>query len=124
MPRRASATLTDAELRIMEVLWRYGSGTVGGVVTAMPFPAPAYNSVLTILRILESKGYVRHRKDGRAFVYEPIVDREQARYGALKHLLSRFFDNSPEQLVLKVLEHEEIDRAELARLRALAAGKN
>ena len=77
MPRRQSATLTEAELRIMEVLWNRRSGTVQQVLEALPEkPSLAYNSVLTIIRILEKKGYVEHEKDGRAHVYAPLIERE------------------------------------------------
>ena len=70
MPRPTSATLTEGELRIMRVLWDKGEGTVNDVVDSLKAkPKPAYNSVLTLLRILEKKHYVTHRKDGRAFIY-------------------------------------------------------
>ena len=72
MARSKSATLTEAELRIMNVLWEQGSATVHEVLQALPAkPALAYNSVLTIIRILEKKGYVKHVKDKRAHVYMP-----------------------------------------------------
>jgi predicted transcriptional regulator len=110
--------LTDGELRIMQVLWDRGRATVGEVVDAIPGRTkPAYNSVLTILRILERKGHVTHDKDGRAHVYVPLVDRTQARRGALRHLLSRFFDDSPELLVLNLVEDGQVGEEELARVR-------
>ncbi len=80
---------------------------------------PAYNSVLTVLRILERKGYVRHEKEGRAFVYSAVVDRQQARRGALSQLLSRFFNGSREQLVMDLLGHEDVDGEELQKVKAL-----
>jgi BlaI family penicillinase repressor len=107
MPRPRSRALTDAELRIMRVLWDRTRATVGEVVNGLEgTQKPAYNSVLTILRILERKGYVSHEKDGRAFVYMPIVDGSQARRRALSHLLSRFFNGSREALVLDLLGPE------------------
>lgn len=118
--RRRSAALTDGELRLMHVLWERGRATVGEVVDGIPGDEkPAYNTVLTILRILERKGYVTHEKDGRAHVYVPLIDRSQARRGALTHLLSRFFDDSPELLVLNLLEHSRVDADELRRVREL-----
>jgi predicted transcriptional regulator len=72
-----------------------------------------------MLRILEAKGYVKHEKSGRAFIYRPVIDRGQARRSALSHLAARLFDNSPSLLVLNVLEDEQIDRAELERLKKL-----
>jgi predicted transcriptional regulator len=110
--------LTEAELRLMEILWSRGEATVADVVAAIPKrQALAYSSVLTTMRILEQKGYIAHRQEGRAFVYRPLVDRGEARRNAVKHLLSRFFDGSPEQLVLNVIEQEKLDMAELERLR-------
>src|SRR5579862_4385570 len=117
MPRKRTSGLTDAELRLMDVLWRIGSGTVADVASALPKEVTlAYSSVLTTLRILENKGYLRHRKEGRAYIYETVVGREQARGTAVTHLLCRFFENSPEQLVLSLVEHKTISAKELKRL--------
>lgn len=118
MARNKTTGLTDAELRLMEVLWRSGKATVADVVSAVPSDVPlAYSTVLTTLRILETKGYLRHRKEGRAFIYEPVVGREKARESALAHLLRRFFENSPEQLVLNLIDDKKIGPKELSRLR-------
>ena len=120
MARTKSATLTEAELRIMNVLWEKGSATVHEVLQAMPAkPALAYNSVLTIIRILETKGYVKHVKDKRAHIYLPKVGRKDATRFEVRHLLTRFFGNSDELLVLNILEEKNIDADELARLRQL-----
>jgi BlaI family transcriptional regulator, penicillinase repressor len=120
LARSKSATLTEAELRIMNVLWERHSATVHEVLEALPpKPALAYNSVLTIIRILEKKGYVKHEKDKRAHVYLPLVDRKDATRFEVRHLVSRFFGNSNEQLVLNVLEETSIDAEELDRLRQL-----
>ena len=118
MARKKSSNLTDAELRLMEVLWQQGAATVSGVVDKLPKSIPlAYSTVLTTLRILENKGYLRHSKEGRAFVYRPIVGRQQARENAITHLLRRFFENSPELLMLNLIQGKKIDARELARLR-------
>jgi predicted transcriptional regulator len=99
----------------MRVLWDKGEGSVGDVVAALKDkPKPAYNTVLTLLRILERKGYVTHRKDGRAFVFLPTVDRSHARQSALKTLVNRFFEGSPRLLVLNLLEDEDLS-AEAAK---------
>ena len=120
MPRRPSKTLTDPELRVMDALWETGPQTVAEVVDALPTKQKvAYNTVLTTLRILEDKGYVAHKQRGRAFVYEAVVGRDEARRSTVQHLMSRFFDNSPAALVLNVLENEDIDEEELARLREM-----
>jgi predicted transcriptional regulator len=123
LARNKSATLTEAELRIMNVLWDRGSATVHEVLEAFPAkPAVAYNSVLTIIRILEKKGYVKHVKDKRAHVYTPQMNRKDATRFEVRHLVSRFFGNSHEQLALNVLEETSIDSEELDRLRQLLEG--
>ena len=120
MARKKSPTLTDAELKLMDALWEYKSATIGDVVAALPLDEPlAYNTVLTTMRILEKKGYVSHTKDGRAHVYHPLVGRAEAQNSAVKHMLSRFFDSSPEQLALHMLENEKLTSADLDRLRGL-----
>ena len=120
MPPRKSATLTEAELRLMDVLWQRGSATVQEVLDSLPADQPlAYNSVLTTIRILEKKGYLGHTKDGRAYVYKPIVERQDATRSEVRHLISRFFKDSHEMLVLNILEDESIDADELRRLRGL-----
>ena len=118
--RTRSASLTDAEHRIMHVLWDRPGSTVGDVVERMAGPSrPAYNSVLTILRILEKKGNVTHEKQGRAFVYSALLDRQQARRGALTQVLARFFNGSREALVMDLLGHEEVGRDEIEKVKAL-----
>jgi predicted transcriptional regulator len=118
VPRPKSPTLTDGELKLMRVLWDRGEATVGEVVSALKDrPRPAYNSVLTVLRILERKGYVTHRKDGRAFVFLPTVDHARARQSALKTFVNRFFEGSPRLLVLNLLEDENLSPEALKRLK-------
>jgi predicted transcriptional regulator len=112
----------------MEVLWQKGSLTVHQILQALPGnPSLAYNSVLTTVRILEKKGYVKHVKDGRAHVYEPLVGREEATRSEVRNLMSRFFGNSHELLMLNLLEDKSLDAEELKRLRELlqeGAGKS
>ena len=125
MPPKQSGTLTEAELRIMNVLWLKGSGTVQQVLHSINFDAIdknstlAYNSVLTTIRILERKGYLKHLKDGRAHVYTPQVGQQEATRSEIRHLVSRFFKNSHEQLVLNILEDKGIEADELDRLREM-----
>ena len=122
MPRKRSPNLTEAELRLMDVIWEKGSATVAEVAEALPKALGlAYNTVLTTLRILEEKGYLRHTKaeDARAFVYSAIVGRDEAGRNAVRYLVSRFFRNSPELLVLNLLEDENLDAKELQRIRTL-----
>jgi predicted transcriptional regulator len=119
MARRTSPALTDAEARVMGVLWERQQATVAEVVAAFKRRPVTYSTVQTILRILETKGYVTHDKMDRAFVYRPIVDQTQARRRALRHLARRLFDGSPSLLISNVLEDETIDAAELKRLKDL-----
>jgi len=123
LARSKSATLTEAELRIMKVLWEKGSATVHEVLEALPpKPSLAYTSVLTIIRILEKKEYVKHVKDRRAHVYIPQVAREDATRSEVRRLVSRFFGDSHELLVLNILEDKSIDAEELERMRQLLEG--
>src|SRR5271169_5832477 len=118
MPPKKSITLTEAELRLMKILWLRGESAVGDLVAAIPDGAAlAYNSVLTTIRILEQKGYVEHRQEGRAFVYRPCVAEQEASRSEVRHLMSRFFGNSRERLLLSLLGDEEISPDELQRLK-------
>jgi predicted transcriptional regulator len=120
MARKPSPTLTEAELRLMNVVWTRGPSTVGDVVDALPNDVDlAYSTVLTTLRILEEKGYLRHAKEGRAFVYHPVVGRDEVSRNAIRYVLDRFFGNRRDQLVLSILNDEEISDNELRRLHRL-----
>jgi predicted transcriptional regulator len=120
--RKRSPALTDAEARVMGVLWKAGRATVADVVAALSARnAPTYSTVQTMLRILEAKGYVAHEKLARAFVYRPLVDEKQARRRAIRHLVTRLFEGSPSLLVLNVLDAGGIDEQELKRLKKMIA---
>ncbi len=107
----------------MEVLWQKGPATVQQVLEVLPQKEPlAYNSVLTTIRILEKKGYVKHVKAGRAFIYSPLVERKEATRSEIRHLVNRFFGNSHELLVLNLLEDQGVDAAEVKRLRKMLEG--
>ena len=123
MARKQSITLTEAELPIMEIIWTKGSAAVTDVVEGMTDSTAAYNTVLTTMRILERKGYVRHTKEGRAFVYHPVVERGEASRKAVRNLMKRFFQDSPELLILNVLKDEQLDQKELDRLKKLISGE-
>src|ERR1700691_1772084 len=106
----------------MEVLWKKGHATVGDVAASLPADPPlAYSTVLTTLRILEAKGYLRHTKKGRAFVYEPVMVKEEDSRKALGYLVNRFFGGSRELLVVNLLKEETIGRAELRRIKKMIA---
>jgi BlaI family transcriptional regulator, penicillinase repressor len=120
VPPRQSGTLTEAELRIMNVLWAKGSGTVQQVLDSITEkPSLAYNSVLTTIRVLERKGYLEHLKDGRAHVYTPVIGQKEATKSEIRHLVSRFFQDSHELLLLNVLEDRGVEPEELAQLRQM-----
>jgi predicted transcriptional regulator len=119
MPPRPSNTLTPAELRLMRVLWTQGESAVADVVKHVE--PLAYTSVLTTIRVLETKGYVTHRQEGRAFLYSAAVQEHEASRSEVSHLLSRFFGNSRERLLLSLLGDAEIDPDELRRLKQAIA---
>jgi predicted transcriptional regulator len=125
MPPKRSITLTQAELRLMKVLWDRGESTVADMVTTTsPDGELAYTSVLTTIRVLETKGYVTHRQEGRAFLYSSSIGEVEASRSEVRHVLQRFFGNSRERLLLSLLGDEEISPDELKRLKeaiALAA---
>jgi BlaI family penicillinase repressor len=116
MPRKKSRTLTDAELRIMEVIWRRGASTVAEVAEELN-NGSAYTTILTLMRILKDKGYLTCEKEGRAHVYESAVDRDTAARKAVRQLLSKFFAGSPGELVLSFLRDEELSSEELDQLK-------
>jgi predicted transcriptional regulator len=123
MPPKRSITLTQAELRLMKVLWERGESTVAEMVTATSAETElAYTSVLTIIRILETKGYVCHRQEGRAFLYSSCVGEAEASRSEVRHVLHRFFGNSRERLLLSLLGDDEITPDELQRLREAITG--
>lgn len=120
MPRPTSPTLTEAELRLMKVLWERGPSTAGEVIAALADEVSlAESTVRTMLGILKDKGYVDSTPRGRAFVYHPLVGQGEARRSVIQYLLSRFFDGSREELVLNVLNDKDLDPEEIARLRRL-----
>jgi len=122
MPPRPSKTLTEAELRLMRLLWQTGECSVQDLVSSMPADSRlAYNSVLTTIRILEAKGYVEHRQEGRAFLYSPRIAEQDAQQTEVRHIMNRFFSNSREKLMLAVLGNGEVKQAELKRLKQLIA---
>ena len=102
----------------MQVLWEKGQSTVGDVVDAFhTAPRPAYNTVLTLLRIMEKKGYVTHRKDGRAFIFRAVIARSDASRSALATLVNRFFDGSPSLLVLNLLRNDQLSAEAIDELK-------
>ena len=112
--------LSRRERQIMDFLFRVGKATAADVMEGIP-DAPSYSAVRALLRILETKGHIRHEEEGRAYVYMPLVRRADARQSALSHLLKTFFDNSAEQAVaaLLAIKGEKMSDAELERMSRL-----
>ncbi len=122
MPRRPSTTLTEVEQRLMEVLWRIRRATVAEVLEALPGrPRPAFNTVQTMLRILEQKGYARHEEAGRAFVYYPVVEKASASRAAVKQVVARFFNGSAGQLAVNLLSDAQLSADEIATVERMLA---
>ena len=116
-PREVAAqALGKLEREVLDEIWRRDEGSVRDVYLAFG-ESVAYTTVMTTLDRLYKKRLLTRRKDGRAFIYRPVVDREQARESAVKHLLGRFFENSPELLMLNLLESNQVAPEELKRLR-------
>ena len=120
MARHKTPTLTAAELRLMKIVWEHDQATVNDVMAALSTgKSLAYNTILTTMRILEQKGYLRREKVGRAHIYRPLVSRRQARTKAVRQMVSSFFDGSPEQLMLSILENERLTPEEITRLKKM-----
>lgn len=113
-----SATFTDRELDVMAVLWELGSATVRQVQERLE-PDLAYTTVLTILRVLEAKGHVRHEPDGRAHRYLPTVARAEAGASAIRRLVSKVFRGSPEALLTQLVSDDRLSDEDLLHLRNL-----
>jgi BlaI family penicillinase repressor len=118
MPKPKSDVLTEAEQRVMRVLWERGEASVREVTDALEHTYPvAYNTVLTLLRILTEKDYVVPRQDGRAFIYKPLVSRAEARSRALRKMVSTFFEGSPTALAQHLIRSESLSTDELQALK-------
>jgi predicted transcriptional regulator len=119
MARRPSPTLTEAEYRLMDVVWELGNATVAEVHARLEQHPIAYTTVLSTLTILERKGYVRHTVRGKANVYRPRVERDAARRTVVANVLATFFGGSARALMLNLLEAERLGPEEERRLRDL-----
>ena len=108
----------------MKIIWQMSQGSVNDVLDAWVHkPIPAYNTVLTMLRILERKGYLKHVKRRRAYVYEPIVNETSARRKAVSHMVKSFFDGSPELLVLSLMEDAKLSPEDMNRIEKMLEEK-
>lgn len=115
MARPTAAGLTDREAEIMDRLWALGTATAEQIREKLPGD-PHDSSVRTMLRILEEKGFVSHRREGRSFVFQALVQREKVQQKTLGNVIRQFFSGSPHKLVLRLLEDEELSQADLEEL--------
>lgn len=105
--------LTKAEEQIMQELWEMGRGFVKDIIDRLPEPKPAYNTVSTIVRILETKGFVSHESFGKSHQYLPKISKEEYKKGITGKLLNNYFDNSPKSMLSYFLEENKLDVKEL-----------
>jgi predicted transcriptional regulator len=119
MARKPSSIPTDAELRLLRLLWSDGPLAAADIVERLRSPKLAKNTVLTTLKVLEEKRFVTHETVGRTFVYTAAVDPGSVRRSAISNVVSRFFQDSPKDLILHFLDEDYVDRAQAARIRAL-----
>ena len=115
---------TPGELRLLQILWRIGEGTIDDIVRASEQdPPPNYKTVQTWLRIMETKGQVDHKQEGRAFVFWPTVARRDVYRSSIRHLLNRYFGGSRSDLFVELLSDERITHEELRELENLIRSK-
>lgn len=111
-------TFTDRELEIMNILWDRGSATVNEAREVVGTDVP-YTSVLSIFQTLERKGHIRHEREGRAYRYHPLVEREEAGETAVRYVLDNLFKGSPEALVTTLVSAGDVSDEELRELRRI-----
>ena len=117
MARKRSSTLTPAEQRVMEAVWTLKECSVGDVLAIITQDTPAaYTTVMTVLKVLEQKGYLTVNRSARALIYKAKVSKEKAQAQALKVLVKQFFGGSSTALAQQLLRREDIDREELESL--------
>jgi len=108
--------LTRAELQIMQILWDKGPSFVSDIIECIDEPKPAYNTVSTIVRILEKKGFVSYKVFGKSHRYHPLLSREDYTSGYMNHVLNNFFENSVSHMVSFFAEKEKISLQEMDKI--------
>ena len=119
MARKPSTTPTDAELRLLRLLWDAGPMAAAELTERLDEPKLAKNTVLTTLKILEEKGFVTHGLVGRTFMYRAAQDPRSVRRNVIAQVVSRFFQDSPKELILHFLDERYVEEAQAARIREL-----
>ena len=112
--------LTRAELEVMQILWKKGAAFVSDIRNEMPEPRPAYNTVSTVVRILEKKGVVGYEAVGKSHRYYPLVDKERYTQGFMRSVLGSFFDHSPARLVSFFCQRENLSLQEAEQILDIA----
>lgn len=123
MPRKPSKLFTDKELEIMQLIWQMGEATVKDIQERLP-GTPHYNSVLTIIRVLERKGHLVHRAEGKTFFYRADESKEKAGIRLLRHLIDQVFGGSAASVVLNLVQAGDLTKKDLDQIRARISGVN
>lgn len=120
MPRPRQPGLTENELEVMRVLWTQGPLKISDILDALQrTPKPAYTSLLTLVQTMEKKGYIKHQKQGKAFIYLPILQQKKFLLTEVKRIAKRLFGGSPGKLVLNLVENEHLNETEIKALKKL-----
>lgn len=120
MPRPRQPGLTENELAVMKILWIQAPLKISDILDLLQkTPKPAYTSLLTLVQAMEKKGYIRHQKVGKAFVYLPILQQKNFLTSEIKRIAKRLFGGSPGKLVLNLVENEQLSEAEIKTLKQM-----
>ncbi len=111
--------LTKAEEQVMQIMWKIGKGYINDLLEYFPAPKPAYNTVSTIVRILEKKGFIDHEADGKSYIYFPIVSKSEYTKHSLGQLMNGYFSNSYKQMVSFFTNDEKLTINELEEMKRL-----
>ena len=120
----AKIRLTDVELELMLILWQLGEASIKDILSHLPASRPmAYTSASTIVRILEKKGFVRSQKFGRGHLYQPLIDKSEYEAHSLNHMVENLFENTPKNLVARLLADETLSLEELQAMQSMLRKK-
>lgn len=123
MPRPAINGLTDYELSIIQILWNAAPLSVAEILEALPkVPKPAYTSLLTNVKTMEKKGYIKHVKQGKAFLYSPLLKKEDYTTFEIKKITNRLFDGNKMSLAVNLIKAEKLSPDEIQCLKDLVEG--
>ncbi len=112
-------TLTKTEEKIMQILWKLKHGFVKDIIDILPDPKPPYNTVSSIVRILEKKGFVNYKAYGKTYEYYPIISKLEYKKHSFKHFLSNYFDNSYENVVSFMVQENDLSEKEALEIKNL-----